>query len=45
MAHVATGVAFAAAARVFEFPAAPAAGKELHQTAGWYSAANPTGGL
>ena len=45
MAHVATGVAFVATARVFEFPAAPAAGKELHQITGWYSAAKTTGGL
>ena len=45
MAHVATGVAFAAAARVFEFPAAPAAVKELRQITGWYSAAKTTGGL
>ena len=45
MAHVATGVAFVATARVFEIPAAPAAGKELQQPAGWYSAAKTTGGL
>ena len=45
MAHVTTGVVFVATARVFEFPAAPAAGKELRQITGWYSAAKTTGGL